>query len=355
MVFFIRISIVALVLFGAGLAMWLQRGKLPSNIAPPERLACQAPAMQTQAGHAGMAWVPGGEFEFGDKVYPEEQPVRKTSVKGFWMDPTEVTNDQFSAFVKATNYVTSAERVVDAKSHPELPPDMLKPGAVVFVGATDGKTMLSPADWWRYVPGANWRHPGGPKTDIEGKGAFPVVAVTYEDAVAFANWRGNTLPTEAQWEWAARAGQNADPTDPTGASQPKQANTWQGLFPLTNSGEDGFVGLAPVGCYFPNAFGLFDMIGNVWELTSDVYAPNHFDLKPAPPDQLQRDFRKVPPGKGLTADVTQNVPQHVIKGGSYLCAPNYCVRYRPGSRQPQDDDLGASHLGFRTVLTAPGP
>jgi formylglycine-generating enzyme len=334
-------ALLALLLTGAlGGTAWLWRAGTPgASVAGSAVLQCPTAAPVPDAAHPGMVWVPGGNLAFGDTVYPEEQPVRSTPVGGFWMDRTEVRNDDFSAFVNATGYVTVAERPVDPALHPDLPPDMRQPGAVVFVmpNATDGSGRLT--QWWRYVPGANWRHPGGPQTDIVGRGAFPVVAVTVEDAQAYARWKGHDLPTEAQWEWAARAGQAEKPDrDP-----PAAANTWQGLFPVANSGDDGFIGLAPTGCYPANAYGLFDMIGNVWEITADRWTPGHrstpsggFDPAPTP----------------TRASATG---QHVIKGGSYLCAPNYCMRYRAGARQPQDDDLGTSHLGFRTVLNAPGP
>lgn len=307
-----------------------------------ERLQCALPAQPAQTGsatqqaHPGMVWVPPGSYTMGDTRYPEEQPARSVQVAGFWMDRTEVTNDQFAEFVNATGYVTVAERPVDAKSHPGLPPDMLQAGAVVFVPPRQisGKDDIS--QWWRYIPGANWRHPGGPATGLEGHGAFPVVAVTLEDAQAYARWKGRMLPTEAQWEWAARA---ATPQALPEHEQPKAANTWQGLFPTVNSSEDGFTGLAPVGCYAPNALGLFDMIGNVWELTTDTWRPHPADA--TAPDQVPAALRGAP--------ASQGTGQHVIKGGSFLCSPDYCMRYRAGARQPQDDDLGASHLGFRTI------
>ncbi len=302
-------------------------------------LQCSIPALAANAAHPGMVWIPGGSLAFGDTLYPEEQPVRDTPIAGFWMDRTEVRNDEFSAFVKATGYVTVAERPVDLAQHPDLPPEMRLPGSVVFTmpNALDGSGRLT--QWWRYVPGANWRHPGGPQTDITGRGAFPVVAVTYADALAYARWAGHDLPSEAQWEWAARAGQRGAPQH----EQPADANTWQGLFPVANSAEDGFIGLAPAGCYPANAHGLFDMIGNVWELTADRWTPDHGNATSSGFDPAQAPLRASVAG------------QRVIKGGSFLCAPNYCMRYRAGARQPQDDDLGASHLGFRTVLNAPGP
>lgn len=269
---------------------------------PLVTLACPL-AIEERAQHPGMVWVKAGTLEMGGDVYPEETH-RKANVAGFWMDRTEVTNAEFEAFVKATNYVTVAER-------------RGKEGAAVFVLPSGNVSLSSAASWWRFVEGANWRHPGGPDTSIEGRENFPVVAVTLEDANAYAKWKGHRLPTEAEWEFAARAGA---PTLPE-REQPKNANTWQGVFPIVDSGDDGFVGLAPVGCFKPNAFGLNDMIGNVWELTADTF-------------------------EGHTPSA------HVIKGGSFLCASNYCLRYRPGARQPQEDDLGASHTGFRTVLDA---
>lgn len=322
------------------MAFWFWPGDRRATRSAGERMNCALSPQGANAPHPGMVWVPGGTFELGDTVYAEEQPVRRTTVDGFWMDRTEVTNDQFSEFVKATAYVTVAEREVNPKLHPGLPPEMRQPGAVVFVVPDEVQGQGDVSQWWRYIPGANWRHPGGPGTSIEGRGAFPVVTVAFEDAQAYARWKGRALPSEAQWEWAARAGQVQAAQD---HDQPKQANTWQGLFPVVNSAEDGFVGLAPAGCYAPNALGLFDLMGNAWELTADAYVPNHADQGAAPPDQVPAVARKAP------------VAQRVIKGGSFLCAPNYCMRYRSGARQPQDDDLGASHLGFRTVLSAPGP
>ncbi|MES2149460.1 MAG: formylglycine-generating enzyme family protein [Pseudomonadota bacterium] len=299
--------------------------------APP---ACMLPPQAANAPHPGMVWVPAGRFEFGDTVYPEEQPIRSTSVDGFWIDRTEVSNDQFAQFVAATGYVTVAEQPVDTRAHPNLPPAMRQSGAVVFrmPEKIDGRDDLR--QWWSYLPGANWRHPGGPDTNIAGHGAYPVVAVTIADARAYAAWKGHMLPSEAQWEWAARG---ARPQAAPEHEQPKEANTWQGPFPLINTAEDGYLGLAPVACFKPNALGLFDMIGNVWEITADVFVSGH-----AAPDQMPRMIA----GDGV---------QHVIKGGSYLCAPNYCMRYRAGAREAQDDDLAASHLGFRTILAAPGP
>ena len=334
------VSLAALLLVLAAW-LWWSADKAQEH-ARQEPLQCALPAQPPSAAHPGMVWVPGGTLQLGDTVYREELPVRNVAVQGFWMDRTEVTNAQFAAFVQATGYVTVAEQAVDAKAHPELAPDLRLPGAVVFISPNDLVGGGNPAQWWRYLPGANWRHPGGQPTSIQGRELFPVVNLTYRDALAYAQWARRTLPSEAQWEWAARGA--AAPSE-TEHAQPAQANTWQGLFPVRNLAEDGFVGLAPVGCYAPNALGLFDMLGNVWEITRDLYLPNHNTLAP---EVETADYAGLRPAGGAAAS-------HVIKGGSFLCAPNYCMRYRPGARQAQEDDLAVSHLGFRTILQAPGP
>jgi formylglycine-generating enzyme required for sulfatase activity len=245
-----------------------------------------------------------------------------------------VTNAEFASFVDATHYVTVAERTLDPKTHAMLDADLLKPGALVFVMPREVHGLDDVSQWWRYVPGADWRHPGGPRTSIEGREDFPVVELAYEDVQAYARWKGRSLPTEAQWEWAARGGATVLPDH----EQPKDANTWQGVFPIADTGDDGFVGLAPVGCFKANAFGLYDMIGNVWEWTSDRF-------QPAP--NSSRSVEDTPERSA--------VPGHVIKGGSFLCAENYCMRYRAGARQDQEDDLAVSHLGFRTILVPDKP
>lgn len=284
------------------------------------------------AAHDGMVWVPAGTYAQGDTVYPEEGPVMAARVKGFWMDRHEVTNGEFADFVAATGYVTEAERPLDPATHPGLDADMLKPGAVVFFMPSEVRGMEDISQWWRFTPGASWRHPAGPRSTIADRDNYPVVEVTHADALAYARWKHRDLPSEAEWEWAARAGHAGDDHD-----QPKDANTWQGIFPVLNSGDDGFVGLAPVGCYGASAFGLFDMFGNVWELTNDLYRPRHGEV----PQQM--------PVRG------GDEVRYVIKGGSFLCAPNYCMRYRSGAREGQEADLAASHLGFRTVLRSATP
>jgi formylglycine-generating enzyme required for sulfatase activity len=313
-------------LFAAG--VWFAVGAPKSSEYTARCLDLTAPAP-----HHGMVWIPAGTFDQGDTIYPEEGPIRPVRVGGFWMDRHEVTNGEFAAFVKATAYVTTAERAIDPKQHPELMGDMLKAGAAVFVMPKEVHGMEDISQWWRYVPGANWRHPAGAGSDIVGRDNYPVVEVTHDDARAYARWKGRDLPSEAEWEWAARAG---NPKAAMDHDQPKNANTWQGIFPVMNSGDDGFVGLAPSGCYAANAYGLYDMIGNVWELTTDIYQPRHGETPG--PDQM--------PMMGETK-------RYVIKGGSFLCAPNYCMRYRSGSREGQEADLAASHLGFRTILRAP--
>ena len=208
---------------------------------------------------------------------------------------------------------------------------------MTFVMPRKVEGMSNIAQWWRYTPGANWRHPAGPDSTTIGHEDYPVVEITYADAMAYAKWKGRTLPTEREWEWAARAGQVKAGAD---HDQPKNANTWQGIFPVMNSDEDGFLGLAPAGCYPPNAYGLYDMIGNVWEWTSDIFESGH---------------RSEEPSQAGEARSATGGAFYIIKGGSFLCARNYCMRYRSGAREPQEADLAASHLGFRTVLHAPGP
>ncbi|MGL5837498.1 MAG: formylglycine-generating enzyme family protein [Sphingorhabdus sp.] len=280
------------------------------------------PKAQSCTGPTGnkMVWVPGGTFMMGDNPsYPEEGPPRTVSLKGFWIDAHEVTNAQFAAFVKATGYKTIAER-----DPPELagaPQEMLLPGSAVF-------TVPSPESpsWWRWAVGAQWRHPSGPKESIVGRDREPVVQIAYEDAQAYAKWAGKQLPSEEQWEYAARGGAAAKPEPVDEAGKP-QANYYQGVFPVRNLNKDGYAGRAPVGCFEPNGFGLYDMIGNVWEWTS---------------------------ASGSRPDAGE--PVNVIKGGSYLCAANYCARYRPAARQFQERGLGTDHIGFRLVNTArPAP
>jgi formylglycine-generating enzyme required for sulfatase activity len=297
---------------------------------------------------AGMVHIAGGTFTMGDDDQrPEERPAHRVTVSPFWIDRHEVTNAQFRRFVETTGYVTTAESGLDPATHPGVPSDFLSPGAVVFTPPASVIDLVDVSQWWRFAPDANWRHPRGSASSITSHDNDPVVDLSIEDARAYASWMGRDLPTEAQWELAARGGLD-DATygwgdeyyDPV---QGWRANTWQGVFPVHNSEDDGYRGVAPVGCFAPNGLGLFDMIGNVWEYTQDLWVPRHepgSESDPhGPPAALAVSYATAPTG-----------PAVVIKGGSFLCAPTFCSRYRPSARQPQEQGLGASHLGFRTVL-----
>jgi formylglycine-generating enzyme required for sulfatase activity len=264
---------------------------------------------------------------------------------GFWIDRHEVTNAQFQKFVDATGYVTLAERGLDPNTHPGVAKELLAPGSVVFVRPTDVARGGRITQWWQFVPGANWRQPSGPGSSIADKHNHPVIHIAYEDALAYARWRGRSLPSEAQWEFAARGGRDGEDDWSSAFNDQGEpiANTWQGIFPLFDTQEDGYSGTAPVGCFKPNGYGLYDMIGNVWEWTSDWYKGAH-----------SRDVATNPTGPELQQVVMRGqTPRRVIKGGSYLCSSNYCARYRPAARQPQEISLSAAHLGFRTVLNRP--
>ena len=293
---------------------------------------------------AGMAFISAGTFSMGsDRHRPEERYTHIVRVDGFWIDRHEVTNAQFAKFVAATGYVTVAERGGDPKIHANMPKELLAPGSVAFIMPTDVSRGGSITQWFQYIPNANWRHPEGPNSSLEGRENHPVVHVAYEDALAYARWQGRSLPTEAQWEYAARGGRDGE-DDWSSAFDPDGkpiANTWQGIFPVINTNEDGYAGTAPVGCFRPNGYGLYDMIGNVWEWTSDWYRPGHAPDSAVEPQGPSLVDIRLAPGQ---------FPSKVIKGGSFLCASNYCARYRPAARQPQEVDLSAAHIGFRTVL-----
>lgn len=262
--------------------------------------------------------LPGGTFSMGsDTGYPDEGPIRAVTVEAFEIETLEVTNRRFAAFVADTGYVTQAERTPDPALHPDLPADALAAGSAVFISPS----LSGVRSWWHFVEGATWRHPEGPGSSIEDRLDHPVVHVAYQDALAFAEWAGGDLPTAAEWEYAARGGLEGAHfewgDEPPDSGTPR-ANTWQGFFPIENTERDGYAGAAPVGCYRPNGYGLYDMTGNVWEWTKDTY-----------------DRRN--PNSGL------------IKGGSYLCAENFCRRYRPAARHEQERDFSASHIGFRVI------
>jgi sulfatase modifying factor 1 len=298
----------------------------------------------------GMVWIPGGGFKMGsDTHYPEEAPARRVSVGGFWIDRQPVTNDQFARFIRKTGYRTVAELTPDPANYPGAQLDLLVPASSVFVPPGRPVALTDPYAWWTWVPGADWRHPQGPTSSTKKKPDHPVVHVAWDDVAAYAAWIGKEVPTEAEWEYAARGGLDGadyawgDTLNPDGQWM---ANTWQGDFPNQNTAEDGYTGTAPVGRYPANGYGLVDMIGNVWEWTADWYgaheAGSHACCAVANPLGGRRET-SYDPGDRI------RVPRRVMKGGSHLCAPNYCRRYRPAARMPQAIDTSTSHLGFRLV------
>jgi len=328
-----------LLLRRGALALLMMAGTMADVFAAP-RPACAlasgiptgfGPGSASQPNSAGMKSVPAGRFRLGsDSGYAEERGGRAVDVPAFMIDEHEVTNAQFAAFVRATGYITDAER---------------NRASAVFITPKPGQP-ITPYGWWKLVSGADWRHPQGPGSSIVYRQNHPVVQVTYADANAYARWLGRNLPSEIEWEYAARGGQNEKQASVADAAQgntaefqrllQKTANTWQGSFPDRNTARDGWIGTAPAGCFAPNGFGLHDMIGNVWELTGDIWKEDH---AADDPDTVQ-----------LAQQVKSGLPRRTIKGGSFLCAPDFCVRYRASSRQPQDAAFGTSHVGFRTAL-----
>ncbi len=286
--------------------------------------------------------IAAGSFLMGQEdVYAEEGPTKRVNLDAYWIDRHEVTNRQFAKFVTEADYVTVAEKPVDpalfSVPQDQIPADMLKAGSAVFTPPE--KPSNNYTDWWRYVPGASWKKPSGPDGADQQPGQ-PVVHLAYEDMAAYAQWAGGRLPSEAEWEYAARGGAE------NYVEQPKEANSWQGVFPVKNFKEDGFEHIAPAGCFKPNGYGLHDMVGNVWEMTSDFYAPGHNPMRP-------EKNPKGPSENGAYDPANPGLVTRVIKGGSYLCAPNYCQRYRPAARQGRDTGLGSSNVGFRVVYDAP--
>ena len=316
----------------------------------------------------GMAWIPGGEFLMGSDsktAQANEKPVHHVKVNGFWMDATHVTNNQFAQFIQATHYKTTAEQIPDWETlRVQLPPgvpkpldSVLVPGAMVFVGTKTKVNLNDYSQWWAFVPGANWRHPTGPQSNIDGKGNHPVVQVSYEDAQAYAKWAGKRLPTEAEWEFAARGGLTqmtyvwGDELEQAGKLP---ANIWdvkKQAFPVVNPKLIGESGTSEVGTFPQNGYGLFDMTGNAWQWVSDWYRADYFAMQAK---QHGSSIINNPPGPSYSYDpdddgAPPNAPKRVIRGGSFLCNEDYCQSYRPSARRGADPFNPMSHLGFRLV------
>jgi sulfatase modifying factor 1 len=303
-----------------------------------------------------MVWIPGGTFLMGSNdFYPEERPVHRVTVDGFWMDEHPVTNAGFRDFVEATGYTTVAERQPDPADYPGVDPALLTPGSLVFrrpphrVGPHDYRA------WWAYVAGACWNRPEGPESTLDGRDHHPVVHVAYEDADAYARWAGKALPTETEWEFAARGGLEGavfawgDEFAPEGSML---ANIWQGEFPWQNLAADGYEGTSPVGSFPANGYGLYDVAGNAWEWTSDYFKPRHPDEVTKACCVPRNPRVESAGGSHAAGGPGAHIPRRVLKGGSHLCAPNYCLRYRPAARQGEAVDTSACHVGFRCVVRA---
>jgi sulfatase modifying factor 1 len=304
--------------------------------------------------YKNMVQVPGGTFLMGSNdFYSEERPVHRVAVDGFSMDDHPVTNAEFRRFVKDTGYATVAERPLDPANYPEAYPSLLVPGSLVFRKTRGPVDLRDVRNWWAYTPSADWRHPEGPDSNLGGRERHPVVHVAYEDAEAYARWAGKELPTEAEWEYAARGGLEAatyawgDEFAPKGKMM---ANTWQGRFPWENLKTDRYEGTSPVRVFPPNGYGLYDVTGNVWEWTSDYFAARHPDAASRPCCVPRNPRVDSPEGSHAVGQAGAHIPRRVIKGGSHLCAPNYCLRYRPAARQGEAVDTSASHIGFRCVV-----
>ena len=306
---------------------------------------------------APMIWIRGGEFTMGsDHHYAEEHPRRRVSVDGFWIDRHPVTNREFAAFVRATGYITVAEQAPDPAFYPGAPLENLVPGSMVFVPTRGPVDLRDNSTWWRWIPGANWHHPRGPGSSLAGLVDHPVVQVSWDDVATYAAWRGRELPTEAEWEFAARGG--LDDREYTWGDDPPtpeapMANIWQGAFPWRTTKPSDALWTSPVGAFPPNGYDLVDMAGNVWEWTADWWTRDRSEAATGCSCCVPQN----PRGGAIDAsrDGGTGIPQKVVKGGSHLCAPDACFRYRPAARQPQMVDTGMSHVGFRCVIRGHAP
>lgn len=314
-------------------------------------------AQQTNAPD-GMVWIPGGEFTMGTdemQSYEYERPSHRVKVDGFWMDETEVTNKQFREFVDDTDYITTAERTPDWNElRKQLPPDAPMPdkeslvaGSLVFTPPDHAVSLDDYSQWWKWTPGANWKHPEGPDSDLKDRWNHPVVHVSYEDAIAYCKWADKRLPTEAEWEFASRGGKESqryswgEELNPQGKMM---ANIFQGAFPINNTGDDGFKETSPVKSFPPNTYGLYDIIGNCWEWTNDLYNVKYYS------ELAAKGIANNPRGASVSFDPMEPmIKKRVTRGGSFLCADDYCINYRPSARQGSAEDTGMSHIGFRCV------
>jgi sulfatase modifying factor 1 len=372
------IVILAIVCAGVGLAIFRVAGcagshetdaarpstPTPASVAPTFAPTVETSRRPSDSTPEGMVWIPGGEFSMGAQDPPDindevgmnatrdSRPIHRVYVDGFWMDKTDVTNREFAEFVKVTGYVTVAERTPKAEDFPDAPPENLVAGSVVFHPTSHAVPLDDYYQWWTYVHGANWRHPEGPKSSLNGREDFPVVQVAYEDGIAFAKWAGKRLPTEAEWEFAARGGLSGKPFvwgDQFRPGGKWMANTYQGHFPVKDSGDDGHVGISQVGLYPPNGYGLYDMAGDVWQWVSDWYRPDYYERLAATNSVVRN-----PLGPMSSFDPDEpDQPKRVMRGGSFLCTDQYCSRYMVGTRGKGEVSTGTNHLGFRCVKGVP--
>ncbi|SMG50189.1 formylglycine-generating enzyme family protein [Sphingobacterium psychroaquaticum] len=317
-------------------------GAIPSRFAPQDRNLVQYGG--TGKDGVKMVFIQGGTFKMGSNSFPDAQPIHDVVVSSFYMDEHEVTNRQFAAFVKATGYVTLAERPLDPKEFPDADPAMLVPGSAVFTPVSDATSLSDYLQWWSYVPGANWKQPEGPDRTIKGREDHPVTQLAYQDAEAYAKWVGKRLPTEAEWEYAAKAGKHVNETYYWGTEKKEKgrwlANIYQGEFPKQNSKEDGFETTAPVKSFPSNAWGLYDLEGNVWEWCSDYYKADYYATSP----------KTNPKGPAESHDPQEpGMVKRVQRGGSFLCNDQYCERYKAGSRGKGEVNSPTNNVGFRCV------